>query len=317
MKLLRGKKYIVYLIISLVILTLSPLPAISQQNIDASKESINWDVWPYNHWPEADPKPGDPHYVEPSQLPDFSQPEGLTDEELRKVDPHGYKILKELDGKFESEKIRLNKEFYKDLGVDFVPGKPFTEDEIQVVENAIKNQQAGSYNSGVITPLAITYVGYLTFTLVPSTDPTYSYNGYIGYLYFRYGYYDYYWGLWKTYTVRYIARSGNNKPSSQSIANVGPIPVYTWKFGFVYEVWQGYVPDTSVEFNPGKWRLDPWTGAPYGRSYFCVHGGPWRVTLGCIRLHSPTVTIPQLKWYYDYRMDNKKDYGTARLTVYY
>jgi len=105
----------------------------------------------------------------------------------------------------------------------------------------------------------------------------------------------------------------------QRVVGVGPIPEYAWVFGFANRVWYGYQADARESFAPGKWRLDPWTGGPYGRGYLEVHGGinehQFAATNGCIRLHPGNISA--LKSYYDTKMANKKDRSTAKLTVDY
>ncbi len=100
---------------------------------------------------------------------------------------------------------------------------------------------------------------------------------------------------------------------------MGPVPEYTWDFGFLGSTWQGYVSSSAAEFSPGEWRLSPWTGAPYGRCYFETHGGTgthyFKPTHGCIRLTPANIT--SLKSYYDTKMANKKNPSTAHLTVNY
>ena len=165
---------------------------------------------------------------------------------------------------------------------------------------------------------AVSPYAYLRFMIVAGSGD-WSYNGYKGTLYFTYGIYNPTVDAYKWFTVSWPAISGNNRPYDQDISNVGPVPEYTWDFGFLGSTWQGYVSNSAAEFSPGEWRLSPWTGAPYGRCYFETHGGTgthyFKPTHGCIRI-TPT-SITSLKSYYDTKMANKKNASTAHLTVNY
>ena len=226
----------------------------------------------------------------------------LTDAQLRAVDPAGYAEITK--GRAALERSLLTK-LHRALDAKGLRyGGKLTATQID----------AANYVAAAIwSPY-----GYLRFKLVPGTGD-WSYNGYKGTLYFTYGIYNPTVDAYKWYTVSWPAISGNNRPSYQNVPNVGPIPEYTWDFGFLGTTWQGYVSNTAAEFSPGEWRLNPWTNAPYGRCYFETHGGTgshyFKPTHGCIRLTPSNIT--SLKSYYDTKMANKKDRSTADLTVTY
>jgi len=143
-------------------------------------------------------------------------------------------------------------------------------------------------------------------------------NGYCGWLYHKYTASSNSGVL----TTSYPARSGNNRPNDDWVKNVGPIPnEYKWKWGFMNGSYRGYEPDTRTSFDPGKWRLDPWSVTRNGvtRGAFEIHGGSGRSdfwvapTLGCIRL--PKTSIQSLKSKWDTRTDNKKN--GAYVYIYY
>jgi hypothetical protein len=81
------------------------------------------------------------------------------------------------------------------------------------------------------------------------------------------------------------------------------------------------VSDSTAEYNPAKWRLDPWsvTHGSVTRGAFEIHGGSgthdfWvQQTLGCIRLPQTSVTGLKSKW--DTRTSNKT--GGVSVTIYY
>lgn len=253
--------------------------------------------FPESHQPEHDPKPGEPGYLEPG--PAQEPPEGRTDGELRAQDPVAY-------GQIVKERAQLEREL------------------IAKVHSALEKAGVASAKDDpkrTAEVLATTFspYGYTRFTLVRNTTSPYARNGYLGTLYFVYGYYQPTTDSYRWYSVSWPARSGNNIPAYQGVVNVGPIPAYTWRFGFMYGAWRGYEPDGRVEFYPGKWRLDPWTGGPYGRSCLEVHGGTglheFAATSGCIRLYPSSIS--SLRSYYTYKMANKYDYGTAVLRVTY
>lgn len=228
----------------------------------------------------------------------------LSDAELRTSDPAGYRQVV-------SQRTALERELlgkvHKTLTARGVPyGRTLTSRQASAADLALASTTYSPY-------------GYLRFGLVPGSGD-WCYNGYRGTLYFTYGLYNATVDAYKWFTTSFPAISGNNRPGSQNVQNVGPIPEYTWDFGFLGTSWQGYVSNTTAaEFYPGEWRLSPWTGAPYGRCYFETHGGSgthyFKPTHGCIRL-TPT-NITSLKSFYDTKMANKKDRSTAHLTVNY
>lgn len=114
------------------------------------------------------------------------------------------------------------------------------------------------------------------------------------------------------YTSSYPARSGNNKPADDWEFEVGPIPnEYSWRWGYMNGERTGYESDSGTSFDPGKWRLDPWSVTHNGknRGAFEIHGGKgtsefWKKgTKGCIRL--PQASVTSLKSKYDNRTSNK------------
>ncbi len=225
----------------------------------------------------------------------------MTDAQLRSADTVGYREVVSERASLERALLAKAHSELERRGLPY--GRKLTSSQIAAAASAL----------GAVSPYA-----YLKFTLVPSSGD-WSYNGYRGNLYFTYGIYNPTVDAYKWYTVSWPAISGNNHPHDQDVPNVGPIPEYTWDFGFLGTTWQGYVSDGSVEFYPGLWRLSPWTSAPYGRCYFETHGGTgthyFKPTHGCIRL-TPS-NISSLKTYYDAKMANKKDRSTAHLTVSY
>ncbi|HDL49230.1 MAG TPA: hypothetical protein ENH33_04630, partial [Actinobacteria bacterium] len=145
--------------------------------------------------------------------------------------------------------------------------------------------QARVHSSGTLS--SSYYGGWVNFYLYYNShcSGTKYYNGYCGWLYHRY--YDD--GSGWVYTTSFPARSGNNVPADDWKPSKGPIPNdhrppgssvtnrYTW--GFMYGAYRGYEPDSSSSFDPGKWRLDPWSvNKPgtdtytYERSEFEIHG---------------------------------------------
>ncbi len=257
--------------------------------------------WPWDHQPEADP----PAPKDASAASAEAQSEGMTDAEFAVLDPEGYAAVMPESRRIEA---RLKAQ---------IRARSVGPDDGSVVGSG--TVEAGSQ---VIGSLAVTTpyspYGYLKFVLVPGTGSM-TYNGYRGTLYFRYGYYVSYLDSYRWYTVAYPAISGNNIPRYQAVRNVGPIPEYTWDFGFLYSSFRGFEYDSRTSFYPGKWRLDPWTGGPYGRGYLEVHGGTsyryFKPTAGCIRL--TPASINSLQWFHRYRMTNKYDRGSAHLYVDY
>ena len=227
----------------------------------------------------------------------------LTDDALRESDPQGYALVMKSRVPIESSLKNSVRAKLKTAGIS-------TGESLSVGE--------ASRAQVLLAAAAYSPYGYLSFKLVPGTG-TWTYNGYRGTLYFTYGLYNATVDAYKWFTVSWPAISGNNRPADQSKVSLGPIPEYTWDFGFMSGVWRGYEPDSRVEFYPGQWRLDPWTGAPYGRRYLEVHGGNgdryFKPTAGCIRT-TPS-NISALKTYYDTKMANKKDRASAHLTVDY
>jgi hypothetical protein len=260
--------------------------------------------WPESHQPAADPGPGQAAAL--AQVPaDVPAAQELTDDQLRAKDPAGYRLVTGGRAALERELLRKVRGRLKQAGVPVGAGRQLTAAELDRATVTLAASPWSPY-------------GYLKFRLTPSTSP-YARNGYLGTLYFTYGIYSAASDSYKWFTVSWPARSGNNRPADQAKVNVGPIPEYRWTFGFLYGAWRGYEADARESFYPGKWRLDPWTGGPYGRGYMEVHGGigthEYGATSGCIRLYSKH--LPQLKTYYDSKMANKKDASTAILTVDY
>ena len=227
----------------------------------------------------------------------------MTDAQLQASDPAGYREVMSTRASLENALLTKIHKTLDARGLAY--GRKLTPTEQVAVEAALAT---------IYSPY-----GYLRFGLVPGTGD-WSYNGYRGTLYFTYGIYNAAVDAYKWYTVSWPAISGNNRPAYQNVSNVGPIPEFTWDFGFIGTTWQGYVSNGATEFYPGEWRLSPWTGAPYGRCYFETHGGSgtshyFKPTHGCIRL-TPS-NISALKTYYAGKMANKKDRSSAHLTVNY
>lgn len=294
----RARRQVILAVLTTVVVTCSGAAwAASSTRTDIPVE----EGWPQSHLFENDPRPGEPGYpvISPSSRP----PDGMTDEQLRTTDPDGYRALAVDRAALEKKLLASVRSTLKSHGI--TPGRNIGAETAKSADAVLASTTYSPY-------------GYLKFRLVPSTS-TYARNGYLGTLYFTYGIYSAATDSYKWYTVSWPARSGNNKPASQSVVGVGPIPEYKWTFGFADGTWYGYQADARASFAPGKWRLDPWTGGPYGRCYMEVHGGineqEFAATSGCIRLHSKN--IPALRSYYDYKMANKKDRSTAKLTVDY
>jgi hypothetical protein len=227
----------------------------------------------------------------------------MTDAQLRAADPTGYREVMSNRASLEKALVAKVHKTLDARGLSY--GRKLTPTERTAVDAALAT---------VYSPY-----GYLRFALVPGAGD-WAYNGYRGTLYFTYGIYNSTVDAYKWYTVSWPAISGNNRPAYQNVPNVGPIPEYTWDFGFLGTAWQGYVSNSAPEFYPGEWRLSPWTGAPYGRCYFETHGGSgtshyFKPTHGCIRL-TPS-NISALRTYYNGKMANKKDRSSAHLTVNY
>ncbi|MDZ4167591.1 MAG: hypothetical protein U1E08_07850 [Coriobacteriia bacterium] len=272
---------------------------------DSPKSAMPEPGWPESHLPESDPKPGEPGYLE-SRPTVVLPPDGWNDAEFEAHDPHGYAAMLPERRRVERDLLTKVRAELRRQGI------------VRTTGGRLSSTDAARAAS-VIAATTYSPYGYLKFTLVPNTTSPYARNGYLGTLYFTYGIYSAVVDAYKWYTVSWPARSGNNRPADQSKVNLGPIPAYTWDFGFMYGAWRGYEADGRVEFYPGKWRLDPWTGGPYGRSYLEVHGGTgahtFAATSGCIRIYPAAISA--LKSYYDTKMANKKDPGSAHLTVRY
>jgi len=255
-----------------------------------------------DHSAASDPVPGDPEYIFGSATTS-APPVGLTDAQLKKQDPEAYRqIMAERPGIERALKARVHRTLDA-KGIRY--------------DRALTLQQQGRI-SAALEASEVSPYGYLKFTLVPGTG-SWAYNGYKGTLYFVYGIYYAAGDFYKWYTVSWPAISGSNRPADQSKVGYGPIPEYTYDFGFMNTVFQGYVSDGRDAFYPGKWRLDPWSGAPYGRSQLETHGGRnanyFRPTSGCIRITA--TSISSLKSYYDAKMANKRNRSTAHLFVDY
>lgn len=260
--------------------------------------------WPESHQPAADPAPeGAAEVVQPSLR--APAPVELTDEQLKAKDPAGHRLVTAGRAALERDLLAKVRARLKQAGVPVGFARVLTTVEIDRAAATLATTPWSPY-------------GYLRFRLVRSTS-SYARNGYLGTLYFTYGIYSAGSDSYKWFTVSWPARSGNNRPADQAKANVGPVPEYRWTFGYLYGEWRGYESDTRESFYPGKWRVDPWTGGPYGRGYVEVHGGigthEYGATNGCIRLYSKH--LPQFRTYYDSKMANKKNAATAILTVDY
>ena len=260
--------------------------------------------WPESHLLAADPKPGEVGYA-PQAAGVAPVPQGMTDSELKAKDPAGHRLVTAGRAALERDLLAKVRGRLKQAGVPIRLGRSLTAAELSRAVATIAATPWSPY-------------GYLKFRLAPSTS-SYARNGYLGMLYFTYGVYSATTDSYKWFTASWPARSGNNRPADQGKTGLGPVPEYRWTFGFMYNAWRGYEADGREAFYPGKWRLDPWTGGPYGRGYIEVHGGigthEFGATSGCVRLYS--THLPQLKTYYDSKMANKKDGSTAILTVDY
>lgn len=280
------------------------VPAVARPGNGKGQSTAAEPGWPDSHQPASDPKPGDPRYL-PGDQPAGPPAEGMTDEEFRLADPAGYAAIASERAGVERTLLANVRSSLKAAGVT-----PAGEG----VLDAAEIRQAAT----VLASSAYSPYGYLRFNLVPSSS-TYARNGYLGTLYFVYGIYSATTDSYKWYTVSWAARSGDNIPSHQSWIGRGPLPAYTYDFGFMYGACRGYEPDGTASFYPGKWRLDPWSSAPYGRSCLEVHGGSgthqFAATSGCIRIYPSSIT--SLRSYYTYKMANKYDPSSAHLTVRY
>jgi hypothetical protein len=230
----------------------------------------------------------------------------MTDAEFQATDPQGFAAMLPERQALEAELMTNVHDLLASAGVTPDRNATLSEDEVATA-------------AGVLAASPYSPYGYLRFTLVPNTMSPYARNGYLGTLYFIYGIYRPTIDAYVWYKASWPARSGNNRPAYQSRPGLGPVPEYTWDFGFAGSAWRGYEPDGRAAFDPGKWRLDPWTGGPYGRGYLEVHGGTgthlFGATSGCIRLYPNS--IGALKAYYDTKMANKKDRSSAHLYVDY
>lgn len=260
--------------------------------------------WPESHQPAADPRPGQSGHLKPE--PASPPPQGMTDEEFKAADPAGYAAVVAHRGAVERQLLAQVHGTLNAAGVTPASQEPLDSGDMAAAATALASTAYSPY-------------GYLRFTLTPNTSSPYARNGYLGTLYFIYGIYSPAVDSYSWYTVSWPGRSGNNIPASQSVVGVGPIPAYTYDFGYMYGAWRGYEPDGRTAFYPGKWRLDPWTGAPYGRSCLEVHGGTgthtFGATSGCIRIYPGAIT--SLRSYYTYKMANKYDRASAHLYVQY
>ncbi len=226
----------------------------------------------------------------------------LTDAQLRAVDPAGYAEITK--GRAALERSLLTK-LHRALDAKGLRyGGKLTATQID----------AANYVAAAIwSPY-----GYLRFKLVPGTGDR-SYNGYRGTLIFTYGIYNPTVDAYKRYTVSWPAISGNNRPSYQNVPNVGPIPEYTWDFGFLGTTWQGYVSNTAARSRPVSGgsihgpmpRMVAAISRPMGARAATTSSRPTDVS------GSRPSNITSLKSYYDTKMANKKDRSTADLTVTY
>ena len=261
--------------------------------------------WPLDHEVAADPAPGDATYIAPFKTV-LPPPPGLTDSQLAAVEPTAAAELIAERTPLEADLLVQVHELLAAAGV------ATTKDGVFMLTDAATAAQ-------VLSTAAISPFGYARFGLVRNTSSTYARNGYLGTLRFVYGIYSPTIDAYRWYTVSWPARSGNNIPSYQSRVGVGPIPAYTWDLGFANGVWRGYEGDGRESFYAGKWRLDPWSNAPYGRGSLEIHGGSgthtFAATSGCIRLYP--AALASLKSYYDSRMANKKNRASAHLYVTY
>ena len=261
--------------------------------------------WPDSHQPDNDPKPGQAGFMAAS-VPAPPLEEGMTDEQLMAADPLGYAQMKAERDVIERSLLAKTRSQLKAAG-------------ITPASDGAMDASGAASASAVLASSAVSPYGYLRFTLTRNTTSQWARAGYLGMLYFTYGVYQPTVDSYRWYTVSWPARSGDNVPSHQSWVGVGPIPAYTYDFGFMYGAYRGYEPDGRVEFSPGKWRLDPWTGAPFGRSCLEVHGGigthEFGATSGCVRIHPSSIN--SLRSYWTYKMANKYDRNTAHLIVRY
>ena len=230
----------------------------------------------------------------------------MTDYELLQADPQGFAQMHAQRAGIERGLLLKVRASLKAAGVTPASERPLTDTD--------REQAAGVVAASPYSPY-----GYLQFTLTPNNTSQYARSGYLGMLYFSCGTYHPTTDSYSWSTVAWPARSGDNRPYNQARINVGPVPAYAWNFGFMYGAWRGYESDGRLSFSPGKWRLDPWTGGPYGRSCLEVHGGTsthtFAATSGCIRMYPGSIT--SLRSYYTYRMANKYDRGAAFLVVRY
>lgn len=163
-------------------------------------------------------------------------------------------------------------------------------------------------------------IGVLTFTIVKGSG-AYSLNGYVGTLTLHRGVWQSSPGDYSWHAYSYPAVSGDNIPTvaEQKKKNVGPIPAYTYDFGFISGSYVGYQSVSDASYDPGRWPLDPFnSGAPYGRNGFYVHGGSGSHqmpahTEGCIRLLPSGINSLHDLWS---GLANKKDNsGSYDITV--
>lgn len=290
---------------ALVAVTVGSAPALARPGKGRGKPVQAEPGWPENHFPENDPKPGEAGHVS-GDLPVPEPAEGMTDTEFRAADPGGYQVITEGRAEIEAQALSKVRGALKAAGITPASEEPLDAGELERASAVLASTPYSPY-------------GYASFALVPNYTDQWARNGYLGTVYFSYAYYHAAGDYYSWYTVSWPARSGDNLPYHQSWGGVGPAPGGTYDLGFVYGTWRGFEWDSRDSFYPGKWRLDPWTGAPYGRNYLEVHGGrnasDFDPTQGCIRMHSSS--IASLRSYYTYKMANKYDPSCAHFVVRY
>jgi hypothetical protein len=192
---------------------------------------------------------------------------------------------------------------------------------MQIQDQAVLPILLQQYFSSVATGTSgISYAGWLGFHLDKAPDNCASQwinNGHCGWLFHKYDVITN-GNPGKIFTTAYRSVSGDNNPADIAKRNVGPVPNnLSYKWGFdPQNNYQGFVSDTTAPFDPGKWRLFPWSVD--GRCCFEVHGGSGShaaptPTGGCIRISYDGINSLKSMWFT--RTDNRKQ--GAPVYIYY
>ncbi|MEX2276068.1 MAG: hypothetical protein WEA10_10970 [Actinomycetota bacterium] len=177
----------------------------------------------------------------------------------------------------------------------------------------------------------ISYGGWVSFHLYRDKHcaGTIKDNNFCGWLFHKYRAIDSSGPRPGIQVTAFPARSGNNRPASKWVRNLGPVPNRftasaggrartSFRWGRMNGSYTGFERDGTGSFYPGKWRLDPWvihqpSKPSHTRSSFEIHGGRngdgssrfWTTrTAGCIRLTIKGIRGLRAKW--SHRTDNRR-----------